>query len=145
MITIEGTVTNGLGTAHQNLMTQLPQIVTEFPEIAGVHLGTINLQLNIPLVVIAPDHRTRPIQWMPAGNPPETFDLLRIEIEAPVNTQRVGAWLYIAHFSPHRQTPHVHEVLGPKLPVTLGTKCRLHIDRAAGQLPHPAYPAVLIL
>src|SRR3984893_11856047 len=107
-MSIDGIVSNGTGTAHQNLVLQLPAIAAEFPEVANAHRGTINLQLTLPVFVLAPDHRTRPIQWQPPGNPPEIFDLLRVEIEAPVGAVRVACWLYIAHFSPHRHTPHIH-------------------------------------
>jgi hypothetical protein len=147
MISIDGVVSpvgTGTGSAHRNLITQLPAIAAEFPEVANAHLGTINLELQVPVIVLAPDHRTLPIQWKP-GYPAEIFDLLRVEVEAPIGTEKVKCWFYIAHFSPHRQTPHIHEVLGPKLPVEVGSRCRVHINRSCGQLPHASYPTLLIV
>ena len=130
--------------ATSNLAIQLPMIATEFPEIADCHLGTINLLLDTPLLVLTPDHRTRPIPWSPEFDPGEIFDFLRIVLEAPVNAAPVPAWLYIAHWSPHRADLRVHEVLAPKMPVRYGDRCRIGIKRDVKQMPYGTYPIILV-
>jgi hypothetical protein len=62
---LAGTRCHGTATAHLNLRSQLPLIAPEFPEVADCHPGTINLLLDQGLLVVRPDHRTRPIPWHP--------------------------------------------------------------------------------
>jgi hypothetical protein len=132
LVSIEGRVRNHLGKATHNLRLQIPLIESEFPEIKGCYLGSINLELEVPLLVVAPDHRTKPIPWR--DNPQETgvFDFLRIKIEAPIDSAPEPAWLYIPHDSPHRRTPCLHEVIANcRLPIDEGTRCRIWIDPTA--------------
>jgi hypothetical protein len=110
---LAGTRCHGTGTAHLNLRSQLPLIAPEFPEVADCHPGTINLLLDQGLLVVRPDHRTRPIPWHPNFGEGERFDLLRIEVEAPSGADRMKGWLYIPHGSPHRQNLRYHELLLP--------------------------------
>jgi hypothetical protein len=146
MITIEGVRCGGLNAAHENLVKQLPLIAEEFPEIAHCHHGTINVQLNVPLLVVAPDHRSQPIHWddnnFPNG---EVFDLLRIQFQAPIDAAPVAAWLYIPHGSPARRAPWIHEVLAAQLDIPAGAQCRVTINRNAVQLPYHLFPAVVVL
>jgi hypothetical protein len=146
LLVIPGVRVPGQGMAHHNLATQLPLIAVEFPELAGCHAGTINLELQFPLVVIAPDHRTRPIHWDDKHfQNGEVFDFLRIQFEAS-GTKPVDAWLYIPHASPHRSTPRVHEVIAPQLlAIPAGAQCIVRIDRNAAQLPYPSFPAAIVL
>ena len=91
------------------------EVSKDFPEVADCHPGTINLELECPLEVTQPDHRTAPLAWTPSGRTTEVFDLLRIELEFGPLPTRVPAWLYVAHASPHRGTPTVHEVITQQL------------------------------
>jgi hypothetical protein len=134
MITIEGVRCEGLNAAHNNLQTQLPLIAEEFPEVAECYHGTINVELPVPLIVVAPDHRSKPIYWDNANFPHgEVFDLLRIEFEAPLDAAPVTAWLYIPHGSPARRTPWIAGPEDPMDPRSPGDAVR-HPSRSAVQV-----------
>jgi hypothetical protein len=143
MLTLFGHQIRGLRAARDNLRIQLPLIEPEFPEISGCHYGTVNLELNAQLIVNTPDHRTKPIPCHQGGGT-EVFDFVRIQIEAPVNTKPIQAWLYIAHDSPNRATPHVHEVLGPFLPNVGDGRCRIQIDRNFTRYENTRYDVFVI-
>ena len=121
----------GLGVATGTLARQLPLICEKFPEVAGCYAGTINLEFSVPVAVVRPDHRTAPLAWTPSGRTTEIFDLLRIELEFSHLTERIPAWLYIAHDSPHRRTPTIHEAIAPRINLNGATHCRLHLPAEA--------------
>lgn len=143
MLEIEGTHQKGTGTASNNLKIQLPLIAKEFPEVGDCHFGTVNVLLDSPLFVVAPDHRTLSIPWNSKDHPNgEVFDLLRISIEIPKGSTALKGWLYIAHGSPHRATPNVHEVIVPFIQnFSPGMRCKLVINRKFATTPpfHPGY------
>ena len=146
MITIRGVRCGGEDAAHKNLAKQLPFIAKEFPEVGHCHHGTINVRLDLPLLVLAPDHRSRPIPWDDANFPDgEIFDFLRIPFEAPLGAAPMPAWLYIPHGSPARSSPWIHEVLAPQLDIPADTQCAVTINRNVGLLPYDRFPAVLVL
>ena len=145
LIKIKGVRRPGGGCATGNLAIQLPEIAKEFPEIAQCHLGTINLELEYPLLVITPDHRTQPIRWLGSTSQGEIFDLLRIKIEAPTGAEPEAAWLYIAHWSYHRPNPKVHEVIARKLDILEDAQCQIIIDRQSIDLPYSQWQAKLII
>ena len=142
MLEIDGLCAPGYGRAAVDLAFQLPRFALECPEIAGCHLGTINLLLDRPLLVAKPDLRKQ-LAW--GANPSQLagFDILGIEIEAPIGATPANAWLYIPHRSVHRKHLNVHEVIAPKLPVKYGDRCRLRIDRAVEELPYLGIAVVL--
>ncbi len=141
---IIGNIRRGCGVATQTLALQLPHIGNEFPEVAACHRGSINLELELPLLVLAPDHRTQPIAWKTGIT--EVFDFLRIELEAPPDSSPISAWLYIPHDSPHRRTPHIHEVITTtQLNLAGVTMCRIRINRSAFQLPLPQFRALVVV
>jgi hypothetical protein len=146
MIEITGQRQPGEGTATGNLAKQLPLILPGFPEIAAVHRGTINLRLDRPLLVLTPDHRTRPIDWDHANHPDgEIFDFLRIQFEAPVGSGPVDAWLYIAHNSQWRKDPRVHEVMAPMIEnLDADAICKIRIDRPGWELPYQLWRAIVV-
>jgi hypothetical protein len=145
MLRIRGTKIAGIGAAANCVVAQLPRLCEEFPEIAGCHPGTINVRLEQPLLVVVPDHRTRPIQWYDAHSEGEVFDIVRIQFEAPIGSFAMSAWLYVAHGSPHRRTPYIHEVLAPKLEIPDGAQCEMIIERNVVTLPYEQWPAILIV
>jgi hypothetical protein len=118
MIEIIGRVDTNHGhhVASQALEQQLPLVAFEFPGVSECHPGTINLILEFPLLVLEPDYRTKPIAWI-SDDPTmtEVFDFVQIELEAPVNTPAIPAWLYIPHNSMHRATLNYHEVIAARL------------------------------
>ena len=147
MIEIRGKRTRGLGQASETIQAQLPGIVLEFPEVASCHHGTINVKLEYPLLIMAPDHRTKPIPWAYRGTPVvEVFDFLRLELEAPIGAVRRAAWLYISHGTAHRLNPRMHEILAPTI-VDLPDECEciLRIDRPKVQWPYAHQPQVAIV
>jgi hypothetical protein len=146
MITITGTIRKGYGGASRNLLTQLPLIAEQFPEVKDCFHGTLNVELQKPLLVLSPDHRTKPIDWDSANHPGgEVFGILRIRLEAPPGSSKMAAWLYIAHNSDHRKNLCMHEVIAPKLQVSVGGLCTIHIDRVCLTVPYRQFPITLVL
>lgn len=120
-------IVSGLGVASGTLARQLPLISEHFPEVVYCHPGTINIVLDQALLLTKPDHRTAPLAWTPSGRTTEVFDLLRVELELGSSPTRIPAWLYVAHGSPHRDTPMFHELIAPPLNLTDICHCRLHV------------------
>jgi len=146
MTSITGTIQKGFGGASKNLVTQLPHIAEGFPEVKDCFHGTLNVELEERLLVASPDHRTKPIDWDSANHPGgEVFDILRIRIEAPTGSPTVAAWLYIPHNSDHRKNLRLHEVIAPRLEVSVGQTCTIHIDRPCHSLPYRQFPITLVL
>ena len=83
MFEVDGVHKSGRGIASRCESKQLPLIAEEFPEVSGCHCGTINLQLDRPLLVLSPDRRTKPLKW-DRHSPHDVFDLLRVELLAPI-------------------------------------------------------------
>ena len=133
-LAVDAQIVSGLGVATGTLARQLPLISRSFPEVADCHPGTLNLQLSRPLRLIHPHHRSAPLAWTPSGSTKEVFDLLRIELEFDHLAHRVPAWLYVAHGSPHRQTPAVHEVIATRLELNGAKRCRVHLPAHAVDL-----------
>lgn len=125
--TIKAQLISGLGVASRTIARQLPLISQNFPEVTGCWPGTINLELETPMIVTDPDHRTAPLAWTPSGVTTEMFDLVRVKLEFSHLACPVPAWLYVAHRSPHRQTPTIHEVISHRLDITGATGCHVHI------------------
>ena len=121
----------GLGVATGTLARQLPLISEEFPEVGGCYAGTINLEFSVPVLVVRPDYRTAPLAWTPSGRTTEIFDLLRIELEFSHLPERIPAWLYVAHGSPHRRTPTIHEAIAPRINLNGAAHCRIHLPAEA--------------
>jgi hypothetical protein len=143
MLAIGGSYQQGTGTASSNLKIQLPIIAQAFPEVINCH-GTINVKLDTNLFVITPDHRTGRIRWNDGNFPDgEVFDLLRVSLAIPDGSAAFDAWLYIAHGSPHRAMPDVHEFISHHWAnnITHGMQCRLLIYREYFSVPpvHPPY------
>jgi hypothetical protein len=118
-------------------------IAAEFPEVANCHHGTINLLLDLSLLVVVPDHRTKPIPWDPSFGPGEVFDILRIDLEAPLGTPSTPAWLYIPHGSPHRQNLSYHEVIAARLQLNANARCRVGVHRNVVRMPYLPLVAVI--
>jgi hypothetical protein len=126
-IALEAKVFAGLRKANQTIAAQLPQIINFFPEVTGCHTASINLELEEPLQVNNPDFTTPPIHWHPAADP-EQFSFLRVKLEHPWGGTHHKAWLYIAHFSPHRPNLFVVEVIAAQIAgLAYGDRCRLHV------------------
>ncbi|MFM0349826.1 glycosyltransferase family 9 protein [Paraburkholderia sp. RL17-347-BIC-D] len=126
-IVVEGRIVSGLGAARGTLARQLPLIEADFPGVSDCFRGTLNVTLARPLWVTRPDHRTAPLAWTPSGRTREVFDLLRVELALAESGRRFAAWLYVAHGSPHRRTPEVHELIAPKIDLNGETRCALII------------------
>jgi hypothetical protein len=144
MFQIDGLYAPGNGFASKELPSQIPLIVPQFPEIAGCFLGTINLILDRPLLVVKPDHRTMGLTWRGDPAQQDAYDFLRIEFEGPIGAPAVKAWLYIPHRATHRKHLNVHEVLAPTmLPISHGDRCRIRIHRPVEELPYQKIAVVL--
>lgn len=134
LLSLRARIVPGQGVAQGTLARQLPLISQEFPEVAVCHPATINLEFEAPVEVVQPDHRTAPLAWTPSGRTTEVFDLVRVELEFDQLPARVAAWLYVAHGSPHRCTPTVHEVIARQVSLSNVRECRLHIRASAVSL-----------
>ncbi|MGM1051023.1 MAG: glycosyltransferase family 9 protein [Pseudomonadota bacterium] len=134
-LSLDARIVPGMGVASRSIARQLPLISQHFPEVAECHPGTINIALDQPLLLTVPDHRTAPLAWTPSGRTTEVFDLLRVELELISSPARLPAWLYVAHDSPHRGTPSVHELIAHPLDLAGVSHCRLHIRADAVALP----------
>ena len=62
---LKARIVPGLGVAQGTLARQLPLISQGFPEVVDCYPGTINMELECPLEVTQPDHRTAPLAWTP--------------------------------------------------------------------------------
>ncbi|MFV3290655.1 glycosyltransferase family 9 protein [Pseudomonas sp. NY11955] len=133
-LVVDAQIVSGLGVATGTLARQLPMISRSFPEVAACHPGTLNLQLSRPLRLIHPHHRSAPLAWTPSGRTREVFDLLRVQLEFDHLAHRVPAWLYVAHGSPHRQNPMLHEVIATRLELNGAKRCRMHLPAHAVDL-----------
>jgi hypothetical protein len=145
MTSIDGIIQKGGGGASKNLATQLPHIAEEFPEVKDCFHGTLNVELEKPLLVLSSDHRSKRIDWHPQHAPGEVFELLRICFEAPIGSAKMPAWLYIAHNSDHRKNLRVHEIVAHKLNISVGDRCRIHIDRSCWSLSYREFPIIVLL
>lgn len=126
MIIIDGTTTDGMGTANRTLSQQMPFLVKEFPEIRDCRLGTINVKLAQGLHIHHVDHQTGPINWYKDYF--ESFSFVRIQFECPAGAAHVRAWLYRAHDSNHFGKPDYVEIITQSLGnIIRGTPCRLHL------------------
>jgi hypothetical protein len=143
MTTLRGQVQKGFGAGSANLRTQLPLIAKEFPWVGDYHCGTINVRLENGLLVLAPDHRTRRIDWAPEHAPGEVFDLLRIEFES--RGKMCPACLYIAHNSDHRRDLRIHEIIAPKIEVSVDEHCEIHLHQRCILLPYRQNPLAVVL
>ena len=56
-----GVVFGGLGVFSKNIKYQLPHLVWQFPDIKGIHPGSINVQLQEHLHITKYDCTTLPI------------------------------------------------------------------------------------
>ena len=124
----------GLGVASRNLVLQLPLLGVHAPEIAHCHPGTLNIMCERAFTVTAPDVTTPELAWVPGSKRLEAFSLLRVELSVSSHVDRIPAWIYIAHNSPHRQTPAVHEVLAPHLLLDRAAGLTVHLDSAQIEL-----------
>ncbi|MEK6594017.1 MAG: lipopolysaccharide heptosyltransferase family protein, partial [Pseudomonadota bacterium] len=136
---------SGFGTAACTVETQLPLISPDFPEIQNCHRGTINLELETPLIVALPDHRTKPIKWKAALKTGEIFDFVRIELEVPYGGARHPAWLYIAHNSQHRKNLRVHEVIAAHIDFGNHQILGVAIKRNCKYLPYRENPLFVVV
>ena len=129
MSDIRGKIQKGLGESKNTVREQLPFFRSCFPEVGDCKEGTINILLDKPLVILAPDFTTAPLPWHPAfkivkGG--EVFKFLRIKLTvdgcAPVN-----AWIYKAQFSPYHDNPWYIEVLAPAIGFTGTPACSIEV------------------
>jgi len=139
-IVIDGAIKRGLGAASSIIKLQLKHFESEYPPIARVHGGTINVQLVRPLRVNTPSFTSEPIRWHPNPNaPPERFSFLEILFECPSGAPRRDAWIYIPHNSPHHPNLFIAEVLAEKIEgVQPDMACRIHIN-------HPHHQSKVII
>lgn len=131
---LAATIVSGLGAASRNLSLQLPLLAADFPEIASCYPGTINVRFSQSLTITRPDHRSAPLAWVPERSTTEVFDLVRVQLELPPHHPPSAAWLYVAHRSPHRANPFVHELIAARQDPQGATGCRIRVSSVAVRL-----------
>ena len=129
MIPIKGKIQKGKGESQNTLKEQMPFFKECFPEVAACKPGTINVLLEKPLVVIAPDFTTQPLPWHPAfkivkGG--EVFQFVRVNLIVD-GLPSVKAWIYKAQFSPYRENPFYVEVLAPPVDFSGTPGCTIEV------------------
>jgi hypothetical protein len=141
---IEATIFQGARAATKNLRHQLPELIKQFPEIANIHPGSINVLLGKPLDkppqietlhIQTWDCITTPIQWWDAGPDRyqnEVFGFLRIEFEYPLNGPLTCAWIIDCYNSEAHGQPQFFEIIAELIKgVSYLQPCRIHVpDRA---------------
>lgn len=130
---INGKLIKGHGVASITLAKQIPLMCESFPDISVCHFGSINLELEVDLIVASYDFRSLPIEWEP--NHKEVFDFLRVRL-TPINHPPVRAWLYIPHDSFHRKKLNHHELITTKLNIDGISDFRIEIQRPCIELPY---------
>jgi hypothetical protein len=140
MMPIDGTLSAaGYGAASTNtLPKQWDELIKYVPELQQCYQGTINVDLNVPVLILNPDRTVPPFEWQP--NQVEGFAFARVEFEYPVGGQRRDAWIYLAAHSMHRYnmrraeviTSHIQDLpqRGNFAGADIG--CRLHFPRVHG-------------
>jgi hypothetical protein len=131
---IEATIMRGKGKAAETLQLQWPHLIKHFPEIRDCHPATINVQLNMALLVMNPDGTAPPTAWHPeVPNLTEGFSFRRIGFEFPIDTPPTEAWIYIPQLSSNRYNLLYAEILTKKIEgIRRGLRCRLHLASIAG-------------
>ncbi|MBF0547004.1 MAG: hypothetical protein HQM08_21360 [Candidatus Riflebacteria bacterium] len=129
MFSIKGKVQRGLGEAHKTLKEQMPYFEKVCPELAKCQLGTINIRLEKPVVVVKPDFQTEAVPWHPALKlikKGEKFSFVKVKLKVE-GREAVDAWIYKAQFSPYREDPFIIEVLAPRIDFSGTPDCSVEI------------------
>jgi hypothetical protein len=128
-LSIAGKITSGLGAATGTLGMQRDLLRPYFPQIDTCQIGTINVDLLMPLQVHLPDIVTPPLRWHPSHPAGERFGITRVDIELS-GEARQEAWLYTPEHSPHRFNSYLAEIIAePLVGIHVGRPCKIHIDR----------------
>lgn len=128
-IHIKGKIQKGIGESANTVREQMPFFAKCFPEVTKCKPATINILLEKPLVILAPDFTTEPLPWHPAfkiikGG--EVFKFLRIKLKVD-DCDEVDAYIYKAQFSPYHDSPYYIEVLAPEINIKGTPNCRISV------------------
>lgn len=127
---IKGKIQDGLHAAStSSIPRQKPFFKKYLPDIENYYEGTINLLLEAPLVIHAPDIETEPIEW--AEGFVEKFGFLRIKFETipSKDSMPLDALIYIPYRSPHYPNPFYKEILAPRINLSGIEYCNIIIDK----------------
>lgn len=126
MVVVQGEIASDFGVAGKNFVEQWQQIVAQFPEIDGSHLGTINVRLAHAVLVINFDA----VVNFSNG---DSFGFVRIRFEFPLGTEPVSAWLCLPHTSYGRLNMCHAEVVTKKINgIDLKLPCKIYYPRFTG-------------
>ncbi len=115
MIKLRGKIFEGTKGAAPSIEKQKPFLQPYIPEISLLKSGTINVELESPLLIATYDVETPSIEWEP--NRWEKFRIVRAAIQLCVPTfgDPVPCLLYYAEKSPYYYNPRFVEVVTKKL------------------------------
>jgi hypothetical protein len=141
---IDAIIFPGAGVATKNLRHQLPELIKQFPEIAKIHLGSINVLLGKPLGkppqiqflhIQKWDCVTTPIQWWDAGPDRyqiEVFGFLKIGFEYPLGGTVTPAWIIDCHNSEAHGQPQFFEIIAEQIKgLSYHQPCRIYVPERA--------------
>ena len=112
---VNATVFKGLGVASKTIKIQMGMYPKEIRELLSeIKIGTINLNLEVPVMISNWDHVTERIQWTNSW-PAETFRLKQCLISTATQ-KNMFCWVYRSSLSPHNVDPFRMEILA--VPIT---------------------------
>jgi hypothetical protein len=130
----------GTGSARNNLAMQWDGLTRYVPELRECHQGTINVDLQVPVLILNLHKAVPPFEWQTGQS--EGFGFLEIQFEWPIGAERLRAWVYLPQYSPHRYNMKFAEVVTthiPELPqrhqlAGANRQCHLHFSQALGYI-----------
>jgi hypothetical protein len=141
MISLNATVTKGEGSAsgqtknwngygsiyHQ--INFLKQDYSEFSKnFVTCKMATINLVLDKPLLIHSWEYTFDKVTWIPGINWFEKISFSPIIFV--FNNKQIGAWLYKAYKSPHKNNNCLFEVIAPYIDnLNCGDVCEIKIEK----------------
>jgi hypothetical protein len=143
MTILRGTILKGWGTAHKAIALQKKYLSEFYQDLFKFHLGTINVQLDDPLIITQFDMSTPPIKWHPNVDT-DRFSFLRVglQLDLPGFGAPVDAVIYHAAASPHpaaaspdQRDPRFIEIMTHKLHIVHDSRCSIHVNRPSERLP----------
>jgi hypothetical protein len=128
---IRGKIFKAAGEAAGNIKKQKPLLIPYVPEIARMEDRTINLSLEIPLLVADYDVETKSIEW--EVNRWEKFQFVRARIQScpcePSFDKAIPCLLIFAETSPYHYNPYMIEVVIPKFNLKGVTDFIIHLAK----------------
>jgi len=142
-LVLNGRIIRGINQAVRCFNLQRPNFIRFIPQIAGYHMGTINIELDNNLIISNPDFITSPIKW--STDPPEVFGFLNVNLIIQHPYQKVDSQIYIPYDSVHRNSFKIHEIITTTLKFNIGDLVSIEIDKPFKELSYRHNISYLII